>query len=343
MNCSRCNEEKELLKGRWCRECKNAYERDRKRGNKEKKELTNKKQQEALSKKNESKLVELIIDDNLSFKCNLCNETKIMSCFNLINYNTELSDECKECFSSKCTRCNEVKELVKGKWCRECKNEYERIRRSDAKVRQKIRDNEKERYLKNKENIKEIEIDENEIKTCSVCKETKKIDEFHVAKTKGKIRAECRICASKNRKQYYQDHREYTIKQTNNYKNERRKVDPAFKLERNLRCRVYHAIKKDGAKKSDSTMKLVGCTPNFLKGYLEARFTDGMSWDNYGAWHVDHIRPCASFNLLNEEEQRECFHYKNLQPLWGPDNLLKGSKDPIIWEQSKKEKQPIDI
>ena len=148
MKCSRCNEEKELVKGRWCRECKNAYERDRKRGNKEKKELTNKKQQQALNKKKESKLVELIIDDNLSFKCKLCNETKIMSCFNLINYNTELSDECKECFSSKCTRCNKVKELVKGKWCRECKNEYERIRRSDANVRKKIREDEKKKIYK---------------------------------------------------------------------------------------------------------------------------------------------------------------------------------------------------
>lgn len=47
--------------------------------------------------------------------------------------------------------------------------------------------------------------------------------------------------------------------------------------------------------------------------------------------------------MLNEDEQRTCFHYKNLQPLWGPDNLEKGSKDPLIWEQSKKEKQPIDI
>ena len=68
-----------------------------------------------------------------------------------------------------------------------------------------------------------------------------------------------------------------------------------------------------------------------------------MSWDNYGDWHVDHIRPCASFDLTNEDEQRICFHYKNLQPLWGPDNLEKGSKDPLIWEQSKKEKQSIDI
>ena len=343
MKCSKCNEEKELVRGNWCKECKNAYERERKRGNKEKIELTNKKQQEALKKKNESKLVELTIDDKLSFKCKLCNETKIMSSFNLINYNTELSDECNICFSSKCTRCNKVKELVKGKWCKECKNEYERIRRSDAKVREKIRENEKERYQKNKENVKEIKIDDNETKECSICNEVKKLDEFHIAKTKGKIRAECRKCASKNRKEYYQTHKDETIKQTNNYKKERCKRDPAFKIERNMRCRLYHALKKDGAKKSDSTMKLVGCNSTFLKGYLEARFTDGMSWDNYGDWHVDHIRPCASFNLLKEEDQQTCFHYKNLQPLWGPENFAKGYKDPLIWEQSKKETQPIDI
>ena len=51
-----------------------------------------------------------------------------------------------------------------------------------------------------------------------------------------------------------------------------------------------------------------------------------MSWGNYGKWHVDHIRPCASFNLVNEEEQKKCFHYTNLQPLWAKDNLSKGSK-----------------
>lgn len=328
MKCSKCNEEKELVRGNQCKECKNAYERERKRGTKERKELTNIKIKEALNKKKESNKVELIIDDKLSFKCKLCNETKIMRFFNLINYNTELSDECNNCFSSKCTRCHEVKELVKGKWCKECKNEYERIRRSDANatVKEKIKEKQKERYHKNKENVKEIKFDDNETKECSVCNEVKKLDKFHVAKTKGKIRAECRTCSSKKRKEYYQTHKDETIKQNIKYQNERRKQDPAYKIERNMRCRLYHALKKDGAKKSDTTMKLVGCTPNFLKGYIEAKFTDGMTWDNYGDFHIDHIRPCASFNLLNEEEQRICFHYKNLQPLWGHDNLIKGSK-----------------
>lgn len=74
-------------------------------------------------------------------------------------------------------------------------------------------------------------------------------------------------------------------------------------------------------------MELVGCAIPFLRGYLEAKFKVGMSWSNHGAgWHIDHIKPCASFNLLDEKEQKKCFHYKNLQPLWAEENLSKGDK-----------------
>ena len=61
-------------------------------------------------------------------------------------------------------------------------------------------------------------------------------------------------------------------------------------------------------------------------GYLAAKFQEGMSWDNHGEWHIDHIKPCCKFNLLDDEEQRKCFHYTNLQPLWSKDNLSKGGK-----------------
>ena len=62
--------------------------------------------------------------------------------------------------------------------------------------------------------------------------------------------------------------------------------------------------------------------------HLEKQFQPGMSWDNHGydGWHVDHIRPCASFDLTDEEQVRKCFHYTNLQPLWAKDNLRKGSE-----------------
>jgi hypothetical protein len=64
----------------------------------------------------------------------------------------------------------------------------------------------------------------------------------------------------------------------------------------------------------------------FLKGYLAGKFKDGMTWENHGEWHIDHIKPCASFNLLDEGEQKKCFHYTNLQPLWASENLSKGCK-----------------
>ena len=65
---------------------------------------------------------------------------------------------------------------------------------------------------------------------------------------------------------------------------------------------------------------------NFLQCYLEGKFTEGMTWENHGKWHIDHIKPCCSFNLEDEEEQKKCFHYTNLQPLWATDNLVKSGK-----------------
>jgi hypothetical protein len=75
-------------------------------------------------------------------------------------------------------------------------------------------------------------------------------------------------------------------------------------------------------------MELTGCSINFLKKYIEHQFEDGMTWENHGIWHIDHIYPISKFNLLEEDQQRKCFHYKNLQPLWKPENLEKGSKKP---------------
>lgn len=73
-------------------------------------------------------------------------------------------------------------------------------------------------------------------------------------------------------------------------------------------------------------MEYVGCSPAFLREHLENLFTDGMTWENQGEWHIDHIRPCASFDLTTEEERHKCFHYTNLQPLWAADNISKGAK-----------------
>ena len=101
---------------------------------------------------------------------------------------------------------------------------------------------------------------------------------------------------------------------------------PSFRILLNLRRRINHAIKDNV--KSDHTKNLLGCDLDFFLKYLESKFLPGMTWENYGfyGWHIDHIRPCSSFNLSKIEEQEKCFHYSNLQPLWAKDNLEKGSR-----------------
>ena len=106
------------------------------------------------------------------------------------------------------------------------------------------------------------------------------------------------------------------------YERERRRSDPTFRLLHNLRERVRNVLK--GNSKSAATEALLGICADECRKYIEGLFTEGMSWDSN--IHIDHIVPCASFDLSDPEQQRRCFHYTNLQPLWGPDNLEKSAK-----------------
>ena len=111
------------------------------------------------------------------------------------------------------------------------------------------------------------------------------------------------------------------------YRKNRKERDPMFRVLSNLRTRIHEVLTAKYIVKETTTKKLTGCTLEYLKNHLEKKFKDGMSWDNYGQWHIDHIRPCASFNLLDPIEQKICFHYTNLQPLWAEDNLKKSNKE----------------
>jgi len=105
----------------------------------------------------------------------------------------------------------------------------------------------------------------------------------------------------------------------------RRETDMEFNLKLRLRRRMNAAMHSADATATASTMELLGCKPSELRAHLEAQFVPGMSWDNYGDWEVDHIRPCAAFDLTDSEQQRECFHFSNLQPLWRSANRSKGA------------------
>ena len=186
------------------------------------------------------------------------------------------------------------------------------------------------------------------VKKCSKCQEHKTLDNFYNDKMNvfGKS-SSCKICSDKIKKQYYIknkakikkyqqeyhqinkiDIRNKARKQANKYKKDKRKTDVHYKLRENLRHRIWNSLKLKSGSKNQKTMDLIGCSPQQLKSYLEKKFTDGMTWENYGfyGWHIDHIIPCNSFDLTDPAQQKICFHYTNLQPLWAKDNLEKGDK-----------------
>lgn len=169
---------------------------------------------------------------------------------------------------------------------------------------------------------KEVPID---TKICTTCKKIKILDEFNDRKN-GKFGKSsiCKICINKKLKIYREKNNQKINEIRKLWRNNKRKNDVIFKLICNVRCRLYGFLKMRKMKKNNTTFNIVGCTPLFLKKYLENQFTDGMSWDNYGfyGWHIDHKIPLYSGN--NEDEIYKLCYYTNLQPLWGDENFKKG-------------------
>lgn len=111
----------------------------------------------------------------------------------------------------------------------------------------------------------------------------------------------------------------------NSKRTEYARKNPSFRLAAALRARILTALKKGF--KSKRTLDLLGCSIANFRIYLESKFETGMTWDNYGpVWHVDHIMPCAIFDLTKPEHQKRCFHFSNLQPLFAQDNHRKHAK-----------------
>jgi len=174
------------------------------------------------------------------------------------------------------------------------------------------------------------------MKKCTKCGIEKELTEFHKdRRRKGGIRSNCKKCCIEQKKEYRKNNKEKILeKQKEYYENnkekiseyqrERRQNDPVFRMIDNYRRRTRKAY-TEGIK-SKGTMELLGCTGIELKEYLEKQFQPGMTHENYGEWHIDHIRPIASFDLSDPKQEQACFHYTNLQPLWAQHNLSKGAK-----------------
>ena len=107
----------------------------------------------------------------------------------------------------------------------------------------------------------------------------------------------------------------------------RRENDPNFKMRNTLRSRIWTVLKRKNTTKLLSTLTLLGVdnVETVIK-HIEKQFKNGMTWNNHGEWHLDHIKPCASFDLTCPVQQLACFNYKNLQPLEAFENMSKGAK-----------------
>lgn len=118
------------------------------------------------------------------------------------------------------------------------------------------------------------------------------------------------------------------VKYRKEYRAIKKLTDPNYVLSKNLSERVRQVIKNKRVEKVYKTYELLGAPVGVVRQHIEGQFKEGMSWNNYGhtTWHIDHIRPLASFDLKSPEEQKKAFHYTNLQPLWATENFRKGSK-----------------
>jgi len=132
---------------------------------------------------------------------------------------------------------------------------------------------------------------------------------------------------NKKQRKKYRDNRKKIIKRGVEYKRQRRKTNLTFRLQHRMRNGIGKCL--SGARKSSSTFDYIGTTPEGLWQHLESQFQPGMTRENRGEWHVDHIRPLASFDFEGDNLEaalHEAWNYTNLQPLWAEDNLRKGAK-----------------
>ncbi len=165
-------------------------------------------------------------------------------------------------------------------------------------------------------------------KICVNCKIEKSYSEFNKNSSKPDgLQNICKSCKKTYQKVYYKQYNKLNRNKRNRYFSEKIKSDINFKLAHNLRSRLRSALKRQNTSKNTKTIKLLGCSIQEFKIYIESKFKKGMTWNNYGKdWHIDHIFPISHFILRDEKEIMKACHYTNLQPLWAEENLSKNNR-----------------
>jgi hypothetical protein len=222
---------------------------------------------------------------------------------------------------SKCDNEKELKEFFKDSSHKDgltssCKSCYKKYKETTKESRQKWQ---KEDYNKNKEKVKEKN---------KIYYENNK--EVHNERSKKWM---------KNNKEYFSNYLKSRSNIQNSINRERYKDEPEYKIKLLLRIRLWELLKRNKSKKLKSAIKLLGCTAEELIIYLEKQFLPEFTWENHGIiWEIDHIIGCINFDLTKLEDQKQCFHYTNLKPIFKTTEIAEsfGYKDQIGNRNKKK-------
>jgi hypothetical protein len=186
-----------------------------------------------------------------------------------------------------------------------------------------------------------------ESKICTKCNIEKNIIEFHNSKnTKDGKTYWCSSCVCEKSRKYHQENKSTILEKLkiyrknnrdyfnqknkewnkrtsyySNYQKDKIKNDSFFKFKNRLRTLIRNSVTKQGYTKKSKSFEILGCNYDFFVKYIEDKFEHGMSWENHGKWHIDHIIPISS--AKTEQEVIKLNYYTNFQPLWAKDNLIK--------------------
>jgi hypothetical protein len=248
--------------------------------------------------------------------CRICNKDKSLTEFYFRKDSLKYRSECNEC----------LKIINKNKHLKNI--EKRKIKQRDYRLKnaEVLRIKNLEWRKNNKERIKEYQKEYNKNNREKI----KAQRSIHYIENKERINNNKKEHYLLNKEQYAKRRDEYALREKDRLREARRKWeierlknDPCYRLSKNLRARVRHAIKG----KDRKTSEYLGCSVEEFKLYMEALFKDGMTWENYGTyWHVDHKIPVSWFDLTKPEEAAKAFHYTNSQPLEARENILKNNK-----------------
>jgi hypothetical protein len=219
-----------------------------------------------------------------------------------------------------CTKCNIEKEIF----------EFSSDKNTKSGVRSHCKVCTKQVYIRNKEKVlaRQKEIYDAEKKRqyyqANLEQHSKNSKKYH-EENKAKILLNKKEKYDPNlKKEYYEKNKTKLNKVASNRISEKRKNDCIFRLKHNIASLIRNGIKKKGYLKSKRTEEIIGCTVEELLNHLSSMFVEGMSFENHGEWHIDHIIPLVT--AKTEEEVIKLNRYTNLQPLWAKDNLIKSGK-----------------